>query len=331
MTFNFSPWAIDGARTPAALGRQATYASMGELSGVVQPLDLRVQPLAVPGNGIRITSGAGVVLNHYLSDPDQSYVVSNPAYHEVPSSSMPPATGGTTYYLVCVVIGDPEYNQSGHPFMTGDPIPPEEAADFEYVRVVLLPCTSGTTRFEQLGLNYPGLALARIERPGSTTTITAGMITDVRQLARAPRSERKVLMVDTPDGYSLESTAYVEFPTGTYLNVNIPSWATHVVGTATLTGLRNFTRGSTSATKGDLAAQFAGVQGPSVRYDLPDLPEMSHTVVLPIDMSVQAVAGTAQQLRIVGKQDPGEIGYVLTYPGTYFIYDLQFTEKPMTA
>lgn len=327
MTFNFAPWALDGARTPAALARVSAYALGGNRGGVVKPRDLRVQPLAVPGPGLRITTGAAVILNRYQSTPDQSYVVSNPSTHTVPSGSMPPVTGGTAYYLVCVVVGDPEYNQAGHPFMSGDPIAPEVAADFEYVRVVVLPCGAGTTTFEELGKNYPGYALARLTIPGNTATITSGMITDVRQLTRS-RQERALLPLDPPDGHAIQSTDWVDWPPDVYSTVRVPDWATHVTVVATATGVRNL-----GTAYGDLRVLFGGYAGPNTLYLMPNvdmLDEGTTTHVASIDMDCSALAGTVQTLRFSGRRAAGYAGYILTYPGTHFIFDVHFSEKPLT-
>src|SRR5699024_1122068 len=41
-----------------------------------------------------------------------------------------------------------------------------------------------TKRFDELGLNYPAVALARIDLPASTGTVEAEHITDLRQMAQ---------------------------------------------------------------------------------------------------------------------------------------------------
>jgi len=192
VTFNFAPWAIDGARTAAGLARLAAYQGSGGRSGVIRPTDLKVTALSVPGNGLRIAAGGASILNGYLSNPDEVYVVSNPATHTVGSGSMPSAKPSVSYYLVCVVVGDPEFTQTGHPFMPSTPLDPVVALTYEYVRVVILPCTATQDSFEDLNKAYPGYALARLEVPANTTTITNAMITDLRELAQR-RAERNVL------------------------------------------------------------------------------------------------------------------------------------------
>ena len=153
MTLDKAPWAINGAPANAGTARASAYAASGGQSGVVTPTDMRVTALAVPGQGLTISSGTAVVLNHYQSDPDQAYVVPNAGDHTVLAADMPPAVGAISYYLVCVVVGDPEFNQAGHPFMPSEPLSPEAALEFEYNRIVVVPCLATTKRFEELGLD----------------------------------------------------------------------------------------------------------------------------------------------------------------------------------
>jgi hypothetical protein len=262
MTFNNAPWAVDGARTTAALARQAVYSSGAKDSGIVKPGDLKVLPLAVPGNGLRITAGAANVLNWYQTSPSEAYTVSNPSTHTVLAADMPAAVPATSYYLVCVVVGDPEFNQSGHPFMPSD-IAPEEAADFDYVRVVVVPCSSTTTRFEQLGLDYPAYALARLAVPPSTTTITGAMITDLRQLSQ-PRSDRQVLYGNPPgQTFGAQMDEWAQMPLFQPY-VHIPDWATHCTIIANLNSMNAW-----GAWYGKVRVALGGTYGPEIVQDTP--------------------------------------------------------------
>lgn len=180
MTFSNIPGPIDGALVSSSLLRKAVFAAVkGE--GVVGSSDLKVSASSPAGQSLRIAPGTGVVLNGYQTTPDEVYVASNPSIHNVTSGSMPGSSGGTTYWMVALVVGDPQtgYSQSGHPFMPSD-FDESQANTFQYVRPVVLPCASNATKFSDLGKTYPGLALARLAIPGSTTTITDAMITDLR-------------------------------------------------------------------------------------------------------------------------------------------------------
>lgn len=178
MTLANIPLAIDGALTGASLLRKGLMAAIGG-GGVVSPADLKVSASVPNGQSLQISSGLAAIPNGYQTTPDEVYVEANPNGHAITSADMPSASGSTTYWLVCLVVGDPAYDQTGHPFMPSD-FDEAQANTFQYVRPVLLPCSSTTTTFEQLNKHYPGLALARIAIPPSTTTITDAMITDVR-------------------------------------------------------------------------------------------------------------------------------------------------------
>lgn len=187
MTFNPSAWAIDGAWLQSSLARRALFASTSGAWGVISASDLKVQPLAVPGVGIRIGAGAGVVLNGYESGtPSQSYVVENPGDHTIPAASMPPVSSTTQFFIVAATVGDPEFSQAGHPWMTSSD-PAEGIENFDYVRPWLIPVAGAPTtqtvsQIANGSLGYPVLPLALLTIPANTSTITADMITDLRRL-----------------------------------------------------------------------------------------------------------------------------------------------------
>jgi hypothetical protein len=333
MTLNSAPWAIDGARSTAALAREAAYIASGGSSGISKPTDLKVSALAVPGNGLLISRGVAVVLNRYQTNPNQVYTVSNPATHTVLSADMPPASGSTAYYLVCLVVGDPEFDQSGHPFMPSE-IAEEDAADFQYNRIVIVPCSSTTTTFDQLGLFYPAYALARLAVPPSTTTITSGMITDLRVLAQ-PRRDRQVYAqsIATPqslnydDGIGAGETGVFHDWVTWHPTVHVPSWATRATIIATMTGVLA-TGGSTN---GFLRATIGAAAGAAVPYD-EDPSVGGYTggskaiLMASATIDVSGIAGTDVAVKLQGSRDAGEPGYVTTWGGTQLIFDVQFDE-----
>jgi len=324
MTFNSAPWAIDGARTTAALARLATYTTGGGRSGVARPSDLRVLPLAVPGQGLRILAGGATVLNHYLADPDEAYVVSNPSTHTVASADMPPAVPQVAYYLVCVVVGDPEFNQTGHPYMPTT-ISPEAAATFQYVRIVLVPCSANTTSFEQLGLNYPAYALARIQIPANTTTITSGMITDLRDLAQA-RSKRSLESFIPPNTYNLYDPGWTAWPMMTGKVVSIPEWATRANIVATVTGV-GATEGSMTGGLRILVGSSLG--SPEVLFDIDNLAGSGfsrETVLVAFSGDVSSLAGQDATITVQGYRNADSTGWMTTFPGSQMILDVEFSE-----
>lgn len=226
MTFSSAPWAIDGAKTGANLARRATYAAVGDVEGLVTKTDLKVSQLAVPGNGLLISGGNAIVLNRYQQSINESYVVANPDTHQVLPVDMPAVSATAKSYLVLVTIGDPEFSQVGHPWMTSDKLSEDEAPDYVYARPFLLPCNPGTTSAAGLGLTYPAYALARLDIPANTATITDSMLTDLRKMAR-PRVSEEVFFARGGTANPLNTvTPAFETWGGAPQSVAIPKWAT---------------------------------------------------------------------------------------------------------
>lgn len=321
MTFNFAPYAIDGARTTSALARLAAYTTGGGRSGVAKPDSLKVLPLAAPGNGLRITAGGATILNRYQASPDQVYVVSNPGTHTVPAASMPAPNPQLAHYLVCVVVGDTEFNQTGHPFMPTT-LAPGSASTFEYVRVVLIPCAANTTSFDQLGLSYPAIALARLEIPPNTTTITSAMITNLRTLAQ-PRQDRQIFMNTVPPNRNLGSNSYFTWP-GYTPNVEIPPWATRAMMTVQLSGIVAYD----GETHGNLRAAIGTLVGAGMSYDVDTVNGGRYSFMMAVGGSVATMAGDTVQLRTEGMRDIGYAGYLSSWNGStvHMVYDITFYE-----
>lgn len=236
MTLAKTPSAIDGAPLTSSLLRRAQYASIGA-EGIVLRGDLKVSQLDVPGIGVNVAPGVAVLLNKYQADPNEAYVVSNPGVHTVPSVEMPAPAASAKSYILAIVIGDPDFSQAGHPFMTSEDPPEGEEETFDYVRLVFVEVASGAT---SLATTYPALPLARIDIPASTSTITNAMITDLRSLAR-PRN--KLEMNVATGGAASLTTLYTaptwqRFPNVGGLQTRIPTWAKTAKVVATVEGVR---------------------------------------------------------------------------------------------
>lgn len=224
MTFDKAAWAIDGPLTKASLARTEAYAALGGAEGIVSSGDLKVLPLATPGAGIRIAAGAGVVLNRYQGTAvNQSYVVTNEGEHVISGAEMPTSSPSTQLFVVGVVVGDPDFNQSGHPFMPTT-IPEGDESTFTYVRPKIIPASVFGTLSGVGSQNWPFLPLAVLTVPASTTTITSSMILDIRTLAQ-PRSW-------LAQGHSVAAAQTLAPAVGTWtqfgpdvLTVKVPTWA----------------------------------------------------------------------------------------------------------
>jgi hypothetical protein len=253
MALTSAPWAIDGARTPASVARLAARAAVKQ-SGIINPGDMKVLPLAVPGDGVRISSGGAVLENRYELDVNQAYVVE--ATSEEILGADDNFTGiignGTTQsHLICVTVADPQYSTAGHPWFTevmkSDLVAnPENALDFQYVRAwVIKNVPAGTVRVEDLGVPpaYPVYALARIDVPNGSGSITSGMIVDLREVVnRREKTVQNNVGVSTPDTLSVAgSYVYETWPDNSEFTTYVPKWATKVYVQAYING---FTQGS---------------------------------------------------------------------------------------
>lgn len=253
MTFTSAPWALDGARTPSSVARLAARAAVKQ-SGIINPGDLKVLQLAVPGDGVRISAGGAVLENRYVSNSGQAYVVE--ATDEEIVGADENFTGivgnGTTQsHLICVSIGDPQYSTAGHPWFTETmkndlALSPEDALDFQYVRAWVIKNVPNTTvRVEDLGAppSYPIYAVARIDVPAGSGSITSAMIKDLRKVVN-PRSEivQNHVAISTPDVLSVPAAfTYETWPDNSDFSAYVPPWATKVYVQGFI---YNFTHGS---------------------------------------------------------------------------------------
>lgn len=223
MTFDPKPWFIglEGVKHSAEVARTLAWASTNGASGIIQPKDLRVRALSVPGGGVRIDPGGFVIESKYAGAALQSYIGRAPTETtlDIPATG---SSGGATRYVVAR-INDPDYPGGGNV-----PTDPDNAT---YALPMLVSSLS-SSRTE--------IPLAKIVQPANTGTITQSMITDLREIAN-PRE--KSVIVPRPNvtgdaGMVLKSTsAYPDgewFPNvggqannGRY-DIPVPTWATRM-------------------------------------------------------------------------------------------------------
>lgn len=232
MTFQRTPWAIGGgARIEPEVMRLLAYAATDKAEGIVDIGDLRVRAKTVPGAAVLVGTGGAIIKNRSTGGAAQSYVARNDGDEEVAIG----ATGGTARSdLVIVRVVDPQYS----PWPA---LPPEQdPTTATYVEpFVVTNVPAGTTDVMDLnggaGLGYSAIALARIDIPASTSSITDAMIHDLREMA-SPRRKR-VLNALTLTAATETNTAYGAegevFPNQASWAIEIPDWATRarVIGT----------------------------------------------------------------------------------------------------
>lgn len=335
MTFENTAWAIDGALLGSSLARRAEYAAVGGTHGVVQKNDLKVTQLAVPGVGLLIEPGVGLVNNDYQTIPNETYVVSNPSTHTIAAIDMPASNPAAKSYLMAIVIGDPDFSQTGHPWMgSTDPAPGTEQS-FQYVRPTLIEVAPGATT---LSVNYPALVLARIDIPANTTTIIDSYITDLRAMGQ-PRTSQDLFV---SPGNSWVTATPVYIPSGAVFanwgatafgpSVKVPSWASRAIIVTSVNGVR-FSDDSSNI-RGELRTKVGGVAGASSIFDFETgggAGARRINLQTAAEYDVSTIAGTTVALRLEGFQDapgaPTNNQRLRLQSGSQQIFDVRFFEE----
>lgn len=333
MTFATTANAINGSLLDAALLRRAEYAALHGAQGIVHNSDLKVTQLAVPGVGVQIAAGVGLVLNGYQSDPNETYVVSNPGSHTVPETDMPAANPSAKSYILAVVIGDPDFSQVGHPWMAASDPPAGEEQTFVYVRPTLIPVAAGATT---LNVPYPALPLARVDIPANTTTITNSMITDLRVMP-SPRQSQEIFVspnntwnnntpVQIPSG-----SAFADWGSAQYSpSVLVPSWATRAIVICSLNGVA--LRDASVNVTGNLRTKLGTVSGQDVSFDLPSgrVGAQRETFQTASQYDVSSIAGQVAILRVEGFENnptsPTLNQRLDLRNGSQLVFDVRFFE-----
>lgn len=283
---------IDGATLKGALLRVLAYAAVGGAEGIVSLNDCRVVTTTTPSSSIRVLEGGVLVLNRYLEGVGQTY----PAYNDAADTVATTTTGGGARSdLVVLRINDPEYSGTG-------PAEGEEDA-YPYAQVVVITGVPGTTKTaEELDLGYPAIALARIDRPGSTSTVTSGHIVDLRKLAR-PRSEEHLnhLPIDSAGTNPLNDTAYASWPILLKLDVDVPEWAAQAKITGFVEGLRLENDGE-GALRVVLVETGVGTEATNINESAPDDAADRRSYFLGGEIPIpSAQRGTTCTFRVQGK------------------------------
>jgi hypothetical protein len=230
MTWDNVPYMIQlqGAAHAPEVFRNALHVSTGGAEGVNSPTDCKVTATTVPGGTVNVAIGSVLIVARHATAFQESYADVNRTVDNVQVTS----TGATKRSdLVAAIVEDP--GVAGAPYDD-----PDNPAIGPYMFTRVIPnVPAGTTRLQDVAgyANVSGFALARIDIPANTATVTNAMIVDLRKIAR-PRQE-KVNLTDlgaTPG--VLNQTAGTLFPPF-QPSVTVPSWATHVRVDMTIAGL----------------------------------------------------------------------------------------------
>jgi hypothetical protein len=337
MTFDSAAWAINGPEIGAALARRAQYAGSRQ-SGIVQKDDLKVHQLSTPGVGLVIDEGVGIVLNGYqnalTSGVNEAYVVNNPAAHTIAAVDMPASNPSAQSYMVAIVVGDPDFDNTNHPWMPSTGVPTGEESTYQYVRPTLIPCAAGATT---LNVNYPALLLARLDVPANTTTIVDSYIHNLRKLAN-PRQEQEIFV--SPSGtwgnasprYIPSGSAYGDWAASDYApSVAVPSWAKRAIVVASINGVR--LADSSSNVAGGVRTQMGSVSGPATTFDIPSGTSGAQRMNLQTagEYDMTSVAGTSITVRVEGYENipgsPPTAKRLALQNGSQVIFDVRFFEE----
>ncbi len=183
MAHDGTPWFTGGgAEHSPDIARILPYITLEGSEGVVRPTDCRCLSMPVATNRIRVMTGAYAILNRALGGDSQMYLGRVTSQDEVETT--PTGSGGGRTDLVIIRVENPY--PSGESWPT-----PSDVKNGPYVFTRIIEgVPANTTSVKQLNLGYSAIAVARINFPPSTSTVSQAMITDLRPVAQAGFGDR---------------------------------------------------------------------------------------------------------------------------------------------
>lgn len=252
MPWDPTPWMVGGgAQHSTNVARNVAHFASGGLEGIATPKACEVRELAVPSTSVRVYPGTVAIINRAAGTFDEVYIGRLPTLDTVPIAATDSTSGRSDLIIARVE----------NPHLDGEPwAAPADPATGPYIFTrVISNVPPGTTSVAQLGLGYSAIALARIDLPASTGTVTQDMITDLRRLAK--REAQRDFKVVSPAVSQTITTQWADFPTAASIAVDVPTWATRVKVLATLGGIQYGKKGVAGDTGGELRIAFAGAAG----------------------------------------------------------------------
>lgn len=311
------PWFVGGGAVHSAeVARVLAYAASGGVEGVVGTNHLAVRETVVPSTSIRVRAGACVIVNRETGGDMQSYVGMNDGGETIAVTATGSGSGRSD--LVVARVEDPQYAPWTAPVDV-------TAGPYIFTRIMEDVPDDTVSAFE-IDDEMAWIALARIDIPPSTATITNAMIHDLRQIAR-PRVERHVFTV-TPGGIDdLSSGTFTDWPDDASWTVYVPPWANFVkivggISGASLTygnahgGLRaalgsdalDDSAWDGEATVADIVARFCYLFGGSMDVD-------------------ESYRGTNQTIKVQAARLGGTVP-LRADDRTFAYLDVEFSESP---
>lgn len=319
MAWDSVPWFVGGgAEHSPEVARLLSYAAFGGSEGIIGSGDLRVEEQEVPDGTVQVLPGACSVLNRASAQEYQAYAGRLPTADTVSISSTDSSGGRSD--LIVARVEDPHL--SGEPWAN-----PADPKTGPYIFTRVIPNVDpSTTSLQEVNPGESGIALARIDVPASTGTITQAMVTDLRSMAQQRRERRQT--VGSPGAQeSLSSSTYVTFPSSGSWSVEVPSWATHAILRADATGVR-----FNAAISGDFRVSLGTESGTICPFDVAPSggakDRGNFTAVAEIEVPA-ALRGTTQTFAMEGRRSGGDANSTLDSGGWInTIQDVEFVERP---
>jgi hypothetical protein len=259
-----------------------------------------------------VAPGAALIRNRASGGDLQTYVARLATEDTIAIAAT--GSGAGRHDLVVARIEDPWL--AGEPWQ--DPVNPK-VGPYVFTRIISN-VPAGTTSVAGLGLGYSAIALARIDIPASTSTITSGMIVDLRKLAN-PREHRELLMSGMGTSVMASASSWTDW--NTYLpSVYVPDWATRVDILTTMTGVQVWDAFTDGNVRNGIGSSFGATQ--VVDFDNPSGPtRQSITMLTGLDLPSNMM-DTTQALRLQAYFTRGRLEATV---GTQIVHDVQFSEK----
>ena len=326
--FDPVPFAVGGgAEHSAEVFRTMAFTATGGVEGVAESGDLKVTALPTPGASIRVLPGAALIRSRAVGGAQQTYVARNVTATEVPVSATGSGSGRSD--LVAVLIKDP--------YMAGESWPtPSDPAVGPYVEAVIISnVPAGTTSLQAVTghANTTGYAVARIDIPASTGTITNAMVKDLRKLA-STRTEMRVAQASStgsgspwaggePGPDPLTSTTFVTWPSVATWQIPVPAWASKAIVVGTVAGAAE----RKADAWGGIRTVFGSQASAQVDYDFTYLGSPSRsTLTFGGTFAVPAnERGTTVTLKFEGKRTGGT-GNLAAFSATTSLIQVYFEE-----
>ncbi|SCL32990.1 hypothetical protein GA0070616_4607 [Micromonospora nigra] len=323
MAFDPVPWFIGGgAEHSPEVARMIAYSAFRGNEGVMAAGDLAVKALDVPGTSVRVMPGACAINSRAVGGAYQAYGGRAPSESLVEIGSTGSGAGRSD--LIVARVEDP--------FMPGEPWsePPDVTAGPYIFPRVISGVPAGTTTVDALGLGYSAIALARIDLPASTGTVTQAMITDLRRVAN-PRRERRLIVSSPASNHDIALSTFADWPSAAVKPVTVPTWATQVRIVQTIAGCLAFW----DKVNGETRVRLGTLYGQPTLYDTNSVvggDALDKTMVTADTLAVpSAMRGTTQDVALQARTTyRGATGTAILRAtvATTIVTDIEFVEVP---